>query len=101
MKLYFQFSWNKLEVSEKLSLNIGENPLIKIDTPPNYIGDIEYSVTPWINPISKYRFTNAKEANADKKTRKDTVSDNISRIFGAKKRVKLMVCRNQYSPKIF
>ena len=80
-------------VNEKLSLNIGKNTAVKIDTPPNYIGDIEYSVTPWIKPISKDRFFgNSKPNDADERdTGKDVSSNKIDRGFGATRRVKLMV----------
>ena len=80
-----------MEVNKKLSLNIGKNTAVKIDTPANYIGDIEYSVTPWTQPISKDKFSYTKENDGDKTTNKDIVSNEIDRIFGATRRVKLMV----------
>ena len=80
-----------MEVNKKLSLNIDKNTAVKIDTPPNYIGDIEYSVTPWIHPISKDRFSNLKPNDADIPATKDILANKINRIFGATRRIRLMV----------
>ena len=80
-----------MEVNKKVSLNIGKNTAVKIDTPPNYIGDIEYSVTPWIHPISKDRFSNSKSNDADIPATKAILANKINRILGATRRIKLMV----------
>ena len=42
-----------MAATERMSFSLTENVLVGVDTPKNYIGDIEFIVTPWIKPISQ------------------------------------------------
>ena len=43
-----------MAATERLSFSLTENVLVGVDTPNNYIGNVEFIVTPWIKPISQY-----------------------------------------------
>ena len=51
MTFYQYYSWKQMAATERLSFSLTENVLVGVDTPKNYIGDIEFIVTPWIKPI--------------------------------------------------
>ena len=42
-----------MAATERLSFSLTENVLVGVDTPKNYIGNVEFIVTPWIKPISQ------------------------------------------------
>ena len=88
---YDKCSWQKMKALDTLSLNIEEKTLVSVDTPSNYIGEIEFDVTPWMTPILKDRFMNEKRV-ADKKVKINKVSKKMPNVFGLKRRLKLMVC---------
>ena len=75
---------------EVLSLSIDENTLVSINTPPNYIGNVEINVTPWMmTPISVNRFSIDEKHGRNKKEK--TLRSTLSNIYGQTKTVRLMV----------
>ena len=90
-----------MKALDTLSLNIEEDTLVSVDTPSNYIGEIEFDVTPWMTPILKDRFMNEKRV-ADKKVKINKVSKKLPNVFGLKRGLKLKVCINMiYLQEIF
>ena len=49
-----------MAATDRLSFSLTENVFVGVDTPKNYIGDIEFIVTPWIKPITQDRHNATK-----------------------------------------
>ena len=83
-------SWKQMAATERLSFSLTENVLVGVDTPQNYIGDIEFIVTPWIQPISQesHNITKYVQRNSGKTNR---VVEKSPSIYGTSRIALLMV----------
>ena len=83
-------SWKQMAATERLSFSLTENVLVGVDTPNNYIGDIEFIVTPWIKPISQngHNITKHVERNSGNTNR---VFETPPTIYGTPRIASLMV----------
>ena len=90
MTFYQYYSWKQMAATERLSFSLTENVLVGVDTPKNYIGDIEFIVTPWIKPISQdgHNITKHVERNSGNTKRDFETSPSI---YGTSRIASLMV----------
>ena len=78
-----------MAATERLSFSLTENVLVGVDTPQNYIGDIEFIVTPWIKPISQ-DVHNMKHVERDSGNT-NRVFERSASIYGTSRIASLMV----------
>ena len=79
-----------MAATERLSFSLTENVLVGVDTPKNFIGDIEFIVTPWIKPIYQDgdNITKHVERNSGNRNR---VFETPPSIYGTSRIASLMV----------
>ena len=90
MTFHQYYSWKQMAATERLSFSLTENVLVGVDTPNNYIGDIEFIVTPWIKTISQdgNNITKHVERNSGNTNR---VYETPPLIYGTSRIASLMV----------